>query len=107
MRMSDNQKENWRYLFGAVGAIAMLLMSVWLKDYVESQKERNDKIDAIYIQAITSSIRDSIQNMNIAEIKSHQTLTDEKITKMMESLLQSHIQLAEIKEQYYYNQKNQ
>jgi uncharacterized protein YnzC (UPF0291/DUF896 family) len=107
MRMSDNQKENWRYLFGAIGAIAMLLISVWLKDYVESQKERNAKIDAIYIQAITSNLKDSLQSVNIARIDAHQTITDEKITQMMQSILQSQIQLASIKENYYLNQKNQ
>lgn len=104
--MSDNQKENWRYLFGAIGAISMLLLSVWLKDYVETQNERNAKIDAIYIQAITASMRDSIQNLNIARIESHQTITDEKIAKMIESIDESRDQLADMKEEYFYSQKN-
>lgn len=107
MRMSDNQKENWRYLFGAIGAIAMLLISVWLKDYVETQKETRAKIDAIFINSVTSQLKDSLQNININRIDQHQKETDQKILQMMESILQSQIQISSIRDPQYLKQGNQ
>ena len=95
MRMSDQQKENWKYLFGAVGAIAMLLISVWLREYVDEQKSVRDKIDLIYIQSVTSHIRDSLHSANIAGLTIHQKETDEKINQLMQSILQAQIQLTE------------
>ena len=95
MRMSDQQKENWKYLFVAVGAIAMLLISVWLREYVDEQKSVRDKIDLIYIQSVTSHIRDSLHSESIARLNIHQEQTDEKITQMMQAILQAQIQLTE------------
>lgn len=104
--MSDNQKENWKYLFGAVGAIAMLLISVWIREYVDEQKSVRDKIDQIYIQSVTSNIRDSLHSANIAGITIHQKETDEKINQLMQSILQAQIQLSEIKYNNHDDQKN-
>lgn len=107
MRMSETQKENWRYLIGGVGAVAMLLISVWLKDYVESQKDRNAKIDAIYINSITAGLRDSIQNIAIGSISAHQKVTDQSISDLQKSILEAQIQLNYVRDPQYFSNRNQ
>lgn len=99
MQMSDRNKENWRYLIGSVGSIGLLLLGLWLRDYVDTQKEISKRIEQIYIASITQGIRDSLQNANIAKLTAdfdtHERATSAAIMQIQQSLLSAQQQIVE------------
>lgn len=95
--MSNTTKENLNTLIKAIGAVGMLIIGVWLKDYVETQKELKDKLEQVYIASVTQGIRDSLQNANISnnttDIVAHKIETDRAIQQLQQSMLVAQTQL--------------
>lgn len=103
MPMSTNVKEALRYLYGGIGTACAILFTYYLNGKREDERDLMRKVDYIYIQSITYGIRDSLQTLQLgtldARLTLHEKETNTAIINIMNSLMASQTQLAEIERQ--------
>jgi len=96
--MSDTQKENWITLGKVAGSVGLLILSLLAKDWLDTQKERDRKIDTMYEYVLVQNIRDSLRDTRIMNIEVrlniHQNETSNAIQALQQSMIESYKQMS-------------
>ena len=110
LRMSKETQEVWKIIIGILVSVAGFALWLVISSYVDTQKENKQKLDEIYIQVITQSIRDSLQNNTIAQMRAeniaHERETDKAIQSLLMSMVKANIQIVQADKQMQLSQKD-
>lgn len=88
--------------FGAVGTLMGIYFTFYLNNAEYKERERDRKIDLIYVAVVRQNLVDSIQNYTIggvvAGFKDYKEETSKDIIKLQQSMMDAQEQLSKIQE---------